>query len=71
MTEKVTQVGPYRVPAGVIVFPCLYSVLNCRANWERASEVRTRAESVATTGAACECAACVLRGGRQGGESRK
>ncbi|WIA39640.1 hypothetical protein OEZ86_005717 [Tetradesmus obliquus] len=34
MCEKVTKVGPYQVPAGVIVFPCLYSILNYSANWD-------------------------------------
>lgn len=34
MTEKVTQVGPYKVPPGVIVFPCLYSILMYSKNWD-------------------------------------
>lgn len=34
MSEKVTQVGPYKVPAGTIVFPCLYSLLMYSGNWE-------------------------------------
>lgn len=34
MTEKVTQVGPYKVPPGTIVFPCLYSVLMYSGNWD-------------------------------------
>jgi cytochrome P450 len=32
-TALTTQVGPYRVPAGVIVLPCLYTLLNSSANW--------------------------------------
>jgi cytochrome P450 len=40
MTEKVTKVGPYQVPAGVIVFPCLYSILMYSRNWENPQQVR-------------------------------
>jgi cytochrome P450 len=40
MTEKVTKVGPYQVPAGVIVFPCLYSILMYSRNWDNPQQVR-------------------------------
>lgn len=39
MTHQATQVGPYKVPAGVIVFPCLYSILMYSGNWEQAHQV--------------------------------
>jgi hypothetical protein len=39
MTDKVTQVGPYRIPAGVIVFPCLYSILMHSSNWDNPRQV--------------------------------
>jgi cytochrome P450 len=39
MTEKVTKVGPYQVPAGVIVFPCLYSILMYSRNWDNPQQV--------------------------------
>lgn len=39
ITHQVTQVGPYRVPAGVIVFPCLYSILMSKDNWDNAADV--------------------------------
>eukprot|EP00878_Enallax_costatus_P000874 GHUV01001001.1.p1 GENE.GHUV01001001.1~~GHUV01001001.1.p1 ORF type:complete len:563 (+),score=98.44 GHUV01001001.1:141-1829(+) len=34
LTEKITQVGPYKLPAGVIVFPCLYSILMYSKSWD-------------------------------------
>jgi hypothetical protein len=40
ITQQETQVGPYRVPEGVIVFPCLYSILMHSANWDQPTEVR-------------------------------
>jgi hypothetical protein len=29
-----TQVGPYKVPAGVIVWPMVYAINNSTHNWE-------------------------------------
>jgi cytochrome P450 len=40
LARQATQVGPYKVPAGVIVFPCLYSILTYSGNWTKALEVR-------------------------------
>lgn len=28
------MVGPYKLPAGVVVFPCLHTVMNYSGNWE-------------------------------------
>jgi len=39
MTHQVTQVGPYQLPAGVIVFPCLYSILMYSGNWDKPTQV--------------------------------
>lgn len=39
MTSKVTRVGPYRVPTGTIVFPCLYSILMYSGNWDDPHQV--------------------------------
>ena len=33
LTERPTQLGPYFVPAGVIVFPCLFVLNNYNASW--------------------------------------
>lgn len=46
MTTKPTQVGPYRVPAGVIVFPCLFSILNYSGNWNRPQQVQAGARQL-------------------------
>ncbi|KAI8469292.1 MAG: cytochrome P450 [Monoraphidium minutum] len=34
LTERPTRVGPYMVPAGVMVFPCLHVINNWSGNWE-------------------------------------
>ncbi|KIZ05718.1 hypothetical protein MNEG_2236 [Monoraphidium neglectum] len=34
LTEKPTKVGPYMIPKGVMVFPCLYVINNWSGNWE-------------------------------------
>ncbi len=33
LTERPTQVGPYLIPKGVIVFPCLHVINNWSGNW--------------------------------------
>ena len=40
MAQQTTQVGPYQVPAGTIVFPCIYSLLMYSGNWDAPTEVR-------------------------------
>jgi hypothetical protein len=42
LTEKPTKVGPYMLPKGVIVFPCLYVINNWSGNWEEPRKVRGR-----------------------------
>jgi cytochrome P450 len=39
LTEKPTKVGPYMLPKGVIVFPCLYVINNWSGNWEEPRKV--------------------------------
>eukprot|EP00877_Chromochloris_zofingiensis_P000303 jgi/Chrzof1/10273/Cz04g35070.t1 len=34
VVEAPTMVGPYKLPAGVVVFPCLHTVMNYSGNWE-------------------------------------
>jgi hypothetical protein len=44
MVEQPTQVGPYLVPPGVIVFPNLYAIMNYSSNWQQPEQVSRTAE---------------------------
>lgn len=33
-----TQIGPYKVPQGVVVWPMIYALQNAAHNWERPDE---------------------------------
>jgi len=40
VTERPTRVGPYMVPAGVVVGTCLFALHNTVHNWEAPQEFR-------------------------------
>lgn len=40
LTEKPTKVGPYMIPKGVMVFPCLYVINNWSGNWDDARKFK-------------------------------
>jgi hypothetical protein len=51
MTDRPTWVGPYLVPAGVMVFPCLYTLFNYSGNWaDDPTEVQAGAQKAACRG---------------------
>jgi cytochrome P450 len=35
-----TSIGPYKVPAGIVVWPMIYALQNAAHNWERPGEFR-------------------------------
>lgn len=39
LTEAPTQVGPYLVPPGVLVFPNIFTIMNYSGNWQNPEKV--------------------------------
>lgn len=71
LTDRPIKVGQYRIPAGVTVFPCLYTLLNYSANWQQPEKFMPERwmrpqSSIGGSGVAHACDPCGGRTSRRG-----
>lgn len=58
-TTAVTEIGPYKVPEGIVVWPMIYALQNSINNWEDPEDFNPVSDSLACSNAAAvDCANC-------------
>lgn len=50
-TTGVTEIGPYKVPEGIVVWPMIYALQNSINNWEDPEDFNPVSLGIATRGA--------------------